>query len=207
MNEARRWVLEYGRRSRQFNEEAARAYLAKVKRLSPTAMRDWLAALNTRRANLQRSTEVTHALRQRSVDEAFLRLQAVREAQANSAQAQLRAALAARGQMLTQQQYSTELQAVRQAGRSDYLWNMYYSRDYGRMLAFPDRGTKIAAMYMLPGDLPPSDPRNFIRGDVPEPATDVVDRNGLPVAPVADAGAVGAGTTATPAGSGGSGTP
>jgi hypothetical protein len=112
------------------------------------------------------------------------------------------AAAQQRDQQALQQQFTGERAAIRQAARDDALWNMYYSRDYSR-LAFPDRNTKIAAMYMLPGDLPASDPRNFIRGDVPFTGSDVVDANGLPVdAAAGGAAAAAGGATAEGAGGG-----
>lgn len=199
---AREWVMEYGRRSRQFNEQAAREYLARVEKLSPAGMRQWLNSLNERRTNLARSNEVTQSARQRAVDETFARLQAVNDARAEASRNQTEAAFSAQGQLQSQQQFAGQRGAIKQAGRSDYLWDLYYGRNYGARLAFPDRYTKIAAMYTLPGDLPASDPRNFLR-DVP------IDANGNITTPGAEvAGAAGVGPGAGPAvGAGAGGAP
>jgi hypothetical protein len=207
MQDARAWVLEYGRRSKQMGESRAREYLARVERLTPTAMRAWLAELTRRRLNLTQSAAATQYARERSVEYTFSRLQALEQARAAAAQTREMAAAQQRDQQALQQQFTGERAAIRQAARDDALWNMYYSRDYSR-LAFPDRNTKIAAMYMLPGDLPAGDPRNFIRGDVPFTGSDVVDANGLPVnaaaGAAAGAGAGGAGAVgAAGAGEGG----
>jgi hypothetical protein len=194
MVEAREWVLEYGRRSRQFGEQGALDYLGRVERLSPSAMRAWLTELNARRANLVRSNEVTQAARQRVVEQAFQRLQSVADEQANIARGREAAADQARNQLLSQQQFTEELNAIRQASRSQFLTQMYYGRDYS-WLAFPDYRTRAAAAATLPGDLPPGDPNNFLRV-VP------IDANGNIVAPPGGGGG-GAGAAAGAAAGGG----
>jgi len=199
MVEAREWVLEYGRRSRRLGEQGAQDYLARVERLTPTAMSDWLSQLNARRGNLARSAEFSQVARQRMVDQTFQRLQALRESQVNAARNRDLAAEEARNQLLFQRQFAEDLSAVRQATRNDFLSQMYYGRDYS-WLAFPPYRMRAAAAATLPGDLPANDPRNFLR-DVP------VDANGNITGPAGDAGAAAANAAAAAAGVGPGGGP
>jgi hypothetical protein len=184
MIEARAWVMEYGRRSRQFNESAARAYLERVRRLSPEGMANWLRQLNARRAASVQSNDIANAARQRAIASAYARLQAMQQAHDNVSLGQTQAAQTARDQLESQQQRADDELAIRRAGRSDYLWDMYYGRNYYR-LAFPDYRTRVAAAMSLPGNLPPGDPNNFIRGDVPGPGSANVDANGVAIPPSA----------------------
>jgi hypothetical protein len=188
MVEARQWVLEYGRRSRQLGEQGAQNYLARVERLTPTATREWLSQLNARRSNLVRSAEFSQVARQRMVEQTFQRLQALRDSQENAARNRDLAADEARSQLLMQRQFAEDLSAVRQATRNDFLSQMYYGRDYS-WLAFPPHRMRAAAAATLPGDLPANDPRNFLR-DVP------VDANGNLVTPAGAAAAAAEGAAA-----------
>jgi hypothetical protein len=184
MTEARAWVLEYGRRSRQLGEAGALEYLGRVARLPLPAMRTWLGELNSRRTNLARRTEVTQTARQRMVEQTFERLQEVHDAQANAALNREQVGDA----LLSQRQFAEELSAARQASRRDQLSQVYHGPGYS-WLAFPDWRTRAAAGASLPGDLPPGDPRNFLR-NVP------IDANGNLIDPGGGGAAAGAAAAA-----------
>jgi hypothetical protein len=206
MVEARQWIMEYARRSRQFTPRDAQKYLATLRQMSPEEMQKWLQRYAARRASTARSEAVARAARQVAVDEAIRRLHAVQESYDNFNLGQTQGALAAREQYQNQQRNAQQLAASKAAARdaqvqqtlaSDYSW-----------IVFPPLYTQVRASASLPGDLPRDDPRNFIRGDVPGPevAAGLAAAGASPTAITGAPGPVaGAGGGAAPAGGGGTG--
>jgi hypothetical protein len=168
MLEARAYVTEYGRRSRQFNAQAAEKYLANLSQFSPEQMQAWLKRYQTRRANLRQGEEAQQAARELSVRHALDRLETVRQGYENFNQGQNEGAEIAREQLVARQQFSEQMAAARQAERDAQLMRMY-TPAY-QWLVYPTlwRQERMAAA-SLPGDLLADDPRNFIRGNVPPP--------------------------------------
>lgn len=168
MLEARAYVTEYGRRSRQFNAQAAEKYLANLSQFSPEQMEAWLQRYQARRTNLRKGEEAQQAARELSVRHALGRLDAVRQGYDNFNQGRNEGANIARDQLAERQQFSERMALARQAGRDAQLTQMY-TPAYQWLVYPPLWYQERMAAASLPGDLPAGDPRNFIRGDVPPP--------------------------------------
>lgn len=173
MLDARRYVLEVGKRSARSSEREAEAFLDRLSTLSAEQMTQWLQRLQAQRRGiaLQRAVE----------DEA-------REARTEESLALLREQQAAREQIhhwqarstgWLQSRFETEraLTELRRGERADAIaaqrlqFNPFYPT-----LDPMTPPAKIAAAATLPGDLPRSDPRNFIRG---EEGVDFGDSSGV----------------------------
>jgi hypothetical protein len=171
MVKAREWVREHSRRSVRFTPQDADAYLARLRQMPPQQMQQWLTRYQARQANIARSQEVANAARQMSISRARAWHQQVQQAYANMNLGREQAALMARDQIQTQ----NALGGVRAAGIAGERAAVVANRldnDYS-WLWEPNYYTQRAAAISLPGDLPPGDPRNFIRGDVPGPGDGV----------------------------------
>jgi hypothetical protein len=171
MMEAREWVRDHARRSVRFTPQDAEIYLARLRQMSPSQMQEWLRRYHAKQASIARSVEVSKAARQRSIARAQAWHQNVRQSYANIKLGQDQASLMARNQYELQQfaagQRAADIDVVRDARVASRLDN-----DFSWLL-FPTPNQKKAAMMSLPGNLPPGDPRNFIRGDVPGPGDGV----------------------------------
>ncbi len=200
MVQARAYVLKYSTLSKRFKPTDAETYLAKLREMPPVEMSKWLQRFKTRQANLARSAAVARAGRQMAIDHALNQHNAVERSYANIEQGQAEAALMAGERFNALSQSAWDLSAVRTADRDDQLAQSY-AKAYSWII-LPPWYTRIAAAASLPGNLPPGDPRNFIRGDVPGPEViagleAAAAQNGA--ASAAAAAANGAGTPASAA--------
>lgn len=167
---AREYIRQYSLRSRQFTPQQAEQYVAQLRQMSPESLTKWLEKFHVLQERRRQAEEVARTARQTAVEESLRRLQATHESYLAAGEGSNEAALNARNELARQQQFRESATAARRAGRnafvSDALTNPY---DW---IINPDWYTKWAASASLPGDLPRSDPRNFIRGDVTEPIVD-----------------------------------
>jgi hypothetical protein len=192
MVEALEYIRQYSLRSRAFTPEQAQQYVSELRQLSPGSMAKWLEKFRAMQSRRLKAEEVARAARQTAVEESVRRLQMAQESYSAAGEGASGAALNARNELARQQQFRDAATAARRANRnafvSDALTNPY---DW---IINPDWYTKWAASASLPGDLPSSDPRNFIRGDVIGP-----DNNGPPqgsAGAVVGSGAAGPGAAA-----------
>jgi hypothetical protein len=167
MAEAREWVLDRGRRSTRFTTADATRFLADLRQRSPAEMQQWLERYAARRAQLARSADVTNFARQLSLEHSISRLQRIADAYDNINAGQSEAALAARDRIHGQQEQSLFLAGARQDFRTAMLTDQS-SSDYQWIIFPPLRTLQRAAATTTPGDLPASDPNNFLR-DVADP--------------------------------------
>lgn len=168
MIDARRYVLAYSQRSAQSSLKEGEQFLANVSRLSSSEMKGWLERLQARRATIARQQEVTSTARQLSMEQAAQRLEEARQAQTNINQWQSLSAMYMQSRMQSQQLATQQQRSLRELSRSSALANQRVLFDpFAPTLdpASPSRRTRAFAAATLPGDLPRSDPRNFIRGD------------------------------------------
>jgi hypothetical protein len=168
MVDARRYVLEYSQRSARSSLKEGEQFLARVYQLSPTEMKAWLERLQTRRAAIARQQEVTAAARQFSLEQAAQRQMESRQARDNINQWQSLSAMYLQDRLQTQQLATRQQQSLREAGRtsaiaSQRIWFDPFAPTFDP--ASPPAATRYRASASLPGDLPRSDPRNFIRGE------------------------------------------
>jgi hypothetical protein len=218
MGEARRLVTEFSRRAARTSPREGAEFLRNLSRLPPDEMASWLRRFQERRMNIALQQAVEAAARQLMLEQAISRQEAVRQAYANINYLRSVAAQSMQDRFLTQQQFSRQLGDARMLAREaqaatrpphpdddqslDFVFDPSSPRGYRR---------RVAAAMSLPGDLPPSDPRNFIRGeegvdfgewattrDAEPPVAGVSDRTPpaapLPVAePAAEAGPAPAG--------------
>ncbi len=200
MVEAREYIRQYSLRSRAFTPEQAQQYVAQLRQMSPGSMTEWLEKFRAMQARRLKAEEVARRARQTAVEESVRRLQMVQESYAAASEGTADAALHARNELARQQQFRDAATAARRSNRNafvaDALTNPY---DW---IINPDWYTKWAASASLPGDLPRSDPRNFIRGDVTEPIVDggIEGPAGAAAAAAAAAGANTAPPVPTPGG-------
>ncbi|MBA3481602.1 MAG: hypothetical protein H0T51_07290 [Pirellulales bacterium] len=168
MVDARRYVLEYSQRSARSSLKEGEQFLARVSQLSPSEMKAWLERLQARRAAIARQQEVTSAARQFSLEQAAQRQQQSRQAHANINQWQSLSAIYLQDRLQTQQLATRQQQSLREFGRTNAIASQRIWFDpFAPTLdpASPPAATRYRAAASLPGDLPRSDPRNFIRGE------------------------------------------
>lgn len=164
MLEARNAVLEFCRRSGQTSPAEGQQFLARLSQLSPEEMRLWLERFRTRRMHVSRGREVERKARQLTVEYTIRRQEEMRRAAANIADLRREAAESTREQFPPMPQ----LEATRYLPYEDAS-SIGLSRSYDPFDAVTDPSSprgyarRVAAAMSLPGDLPRSDPRNFIR--------------------------------------------
>jgi hypothetical protein len=130
---------------------------------------------------MRRGAEVAARARELAVRQALDRQQAVQQSFENASQASTAAAGALREQLAQQRRAGEQAALVRQTMRDMQVAQRYLPMyDW---IVFPPLYVRQMAAATLPGDLPPGDPRNFIRGDVVGPA-----EGGGPVVPAAPIG-------------------
>ena len=163
---ARKWVEDRGRRSVRFTPSDARRYLSRLEQSSPEAMRDWLQQFHRFQERASQGLAIDRAARQMTVGQALARQAAVQQSYDNINQAQSDAAMAVRDRMQGQQQSAAESLSARRAQRDADLATMYGQRYY---VWVDPRNVPLWVQYRasasLPGNLPPGDPLNFIRGE------------------------------------------
>jgi hypothetical protein len=192
MKEARAYVEEYGRRSKQFSQADAEQYLAKLRQMSPTEMRQWLDRFAARQERNARAAAVAKAARQTAVEQAVSRLQAVQQSYDSFNQGQTEGANVARNQLATQQQLAGDMSAAKQADRLAILTQQFAGNPYRWIYMPPLVVQERAAASATPGDLPRGDPGNFLKGDAPIPG-EAAAAFGLGGPAAVDAAAAGAG--------------
>ena len=168
MVDARLYVLEYSERSARSSRKEGEQFLARLSQLSPAEMTSWLARLQAKRAGIARQQEVTSAARQMMMEQSARRLEAARQAYDNINQWQSQSAQFAQERLRSGQLFSQQQTAMREIGRSAAVAGQrLYFDPLAPTLdpASPPARTRYAAAASLPGDLPRSDPRNFIRGE------------------------------------------
>jgi len=206
MLEARTAVMEFCRRAARTSPAEGQEFLTQLSQLPPEEMRLWLEWFQARRMDVVNGRELEGFARQLQAEYAISRLETKRQAAANGAALRSQAAAARRQQCPTGWQVG-EAQLAWRNGPTlisvtprfdpfEPVFDPSSPRGYAR---------RVAAAMSLPGDLPRSDPRNFMRGeegadfgewatrrDAQPPTTPVapapaVPGSGVPVAPVNDA--------------------
>lgn len=185
MNEARQWVMEYSRLSAQTSPREGQEFLARLSKLSPAEMDNWLQRYQATRERLARQQAVGAAARQQMVEQAIGRLQTTWQAYANINRGKNEAAEAARGRLQAQQDIAGLQSTMREASRNEAIAGQRVIFDpFAPTLdpASPNRRTRAAAAATLPGDLPRGDPRNnavdVVDGDAPGGGTVVLEGGG-----------------------------
>jgi len=163
---ARDSVVEFCRLCAQTSPAEGERFLVQLSELSPEAMLNWLERFQTRRMSVSRGREVERMARQAKVEYTIRQQEARRRASANIADLRGQAADSTNEEVLLEQELEAPSYSVYRSTGS--LWQ---TRGYDPFDAVTDpmspRGyaRRVAAAMSLPGDLPRSDPRNFIRGD------------------------------------------
>jgi hypothetical protein len=170
MREARVWVMEYVRRSAQSNEREGREFLQRLSQVSPNEMRNWLERYQQQRMRLEVERSSNDFARQLMLENAAGRQEAARQSFDNINQYQSAAAAWAQDRFSTLNTASQHLRVQRSTQRDMTVLNDR-EQDFNPFWPVFDpaspqgRRARWAAAASLPGDLPPSDPRNFIRGE------------------------------------------
>lgn len=170
MLEARQYILEYSRRSVQFGPREAQAYLARLKKLSPSDMTAWLQRFNARRAQIARGTAVAKMAREQSVSQALQRIEGARQAFDSIKQGQTQAAETSRGRVQATHDLAGESRAAMQSGRQTTLQDMFIVRfnPFDPTLD-PVAGSyyfrRAGAAATLPGDLVDANGNNIVGTD------------------------------------------
>jgi hypothetical protein len=168
MVEARKWVAERARVSKQTKPEAVAQYLARLEKLPPSQMRRWLSQYKAYLARAARAQAVDKAARQIAVENAIRQLENRQHAYLNINLQQDEAADAARQKMWAQQFNAINWSEAKRGERDLALLNQRVIYDpFAPTLdpASPDAYTRYAATASLPGDLPRGDAGNSIRGE------------------------------------------
>jgi hypothetical protein len=174
-------------------------------------MRAWLERYAQRRASLARSAEVERQAREIAIAQALERQAAVRQSYENINMGQTEGALFAREQLRGLRLRGEVLGAMRRTERDARLTAEMYSPPYREFWDPPWYVRIRAAAASLPGDLPSTDPRNYIRGDIPGEVftfEQAIAATGVPMTPngaggaasAAGAAATAAAATSAPAG-------
>ncbi len=199
MIDARRYVLEFSERSAQSSRKEGERFLARLSRLSSAEMRAWLERLQAARAQIARQQDVTEAARQMRSQQAAQRLEEARQAAADFNQWQIASANFLQQRVQSQRALAQQRQSFREISKSNAIagQRIYYD-PFAPTLdpVSPSRRVRAFAAAILPGDLPRSDPRNFIRDN--SAASDAAERG--EAAPAAGAAASAAADSAPPSG-------
>jgi hypothetical protein len=166
MLEARNAVIEFCRRSARTSPAEGQQFLLRLSQLSPEEMRLWLGQFQTRRMNVLHGREVEGLARRLMAEHAISRHEAMRRAAVNIAD--LRSQTVAR----TREQYPTAQQlGAAHLSRHKGAVSIDITQRFDPFEAVTDPSSprgyarRVGAAMSLPGDLPQSDPRNFIRGE------------------------------------------
>jgi hypothetical protein len=131
-------------------------------------MRRWLGQYKAYQARAARAHAVERSARRIAVENAIRQLENRQQGYLNINLQQDEAANAARAKMWAQQFNAVNWSEAKRGERDLALLNQRVIYDpFAPTLdpASPDAYTRYAANASLPGDLPPSDARNFIRGE------------------------------------------
>jgi hypothetical protein len=203
MREARVRVMDFVQRSAQSSEREGREFLERLAQLSPGEMSNWLERYQQRQMRLAVEQNSNDLARQLMLENAAGRQQAARQSFDNINQYQSAAAAWAQDRFSTLNTASQHLRVQRSTQRDMTVLNDR-EQDFNPFWPVFDpaspqgRRARWAAAASLPGDLPPSDPRNFIRGE------EGID-TGASTSPQDAAAAGGSGQSAGAAGGAGAG--
>jgi hypothetical protein len=170
MREARQWVMTYVRRSSESSEREGAEFLRRLSQLSPEAMRDWLERYQQSRMRLAVERNSADYARQLQLENAAARQEQTEQAFDNINRYQSAAAAWAQERLTTLNANSQALRVQRAMSRDMAVLNDL-QQDFDPFWPIFDpaspqgRRKYWAAAASLPGDLPPGDPRNFIRGE------------------------------------------
>jgi hypothetical protein len=168
MREAREGVLEFSRRSAQSTQAEGEQFLSRLSQSSLKEMKSWLDRYQARQQDLSFRREVGQLARKIMLEEAIDQQQATRRAYERVSRIR-DAAAAAQEQNAIEQAQATQFHRDRR--REQQLRIIGLGPIYNPLEPVLDpmspRGyrRRVAAAMSLPGDLPPGDPRNFIRGE------------------------------------------
>lgn len=162
MLDARRYVLEHGKRSARTSEREAQAFLNRLSTLSAEQMTQWLQRLQAQRRGIALQRAIEDEAREARTEESLALMREQEAARQSVRNWQ------ARSTGWLQSRFETEraLTQLRRGERADAIaaqrlqFNPFYPT-----LDPMTPPAKVAAAATLPGDLPRSDPRNFIRGE------------------------------------------
>lgn len=170
MVEARQYVIAYSRRSVQFSPRQAQAYLARLEKLSPSEMKEWLKRFNARRAQIAQGTAVEKKARQQSVSQALDRITTARQAYNNISQGQSQAAETARSRVQASQDLAGQALFAKLSARGATLQDVFAQRfnPFDPTLD-PAAGSyyqrRAGAAATLPGDLVDANGNNIVGTD------------------------------------------
>lgn len=166
MLEARNAVMEFCRRSARTSPAEGQQFLARLSRLSPDKMRLWLERFQARRTNASRGQELARKARQLAVEGAIRRQEAIRQTAQNIAEMRRQAAEPTEEQLSSKPRLeAANYHYVPHGGPGSMGATLSYDPFSPEFDPSSPRGyaRRVAAAMSLPGDLPASDPRNFIR--------------------------------------------
>ncbi|QDS97256.1 hypothetical protein [Adhaeretor mobilis] len=172
---ARKGVLEFCRLSARTTEVEGKQFLSRVSQLPSEDMQDWLQRYEARQSKLSRAQELEDQAREMAVERSLSKLEAQRHAAEN---AEYHLSVAA--ELANAQQERQEMAAVRLEQDRELFWALT-RRNFNPFDVVFDPSSprgyarKVAAAMSLPGDLPRSDSRNFIRGERGETFIDPSD--------------------------------
>jgi hypothetical protein len=164
MQVAREAVKEFCRRAARTSPKEGEAFLEQLSQRSPEQMENWLERFQTRQQRVSRGQQLGQMARLLNVGRSLDKLQAKRKAVQNVA-AERRQAAAAKAPAPNSQTLGQgfDLVPIDAAGMSRLRYNpMEVVVDPSSPRGYKRR---VAAAMSLPGDLPRSDPRNYIRGE------------------------------------------
>lgn len=164
MQEAREFLKEFCRRAAQTSPAEGEKFLAQLALLSPEELQNWLDRFQSRQSGVARGQEVDALTRRIRVGQSLSRIEANRRSAENVAELRRRATVVRRfyGN-------SPTLEQLPSLGVEGLTERFGFTYDPMEAVVDPSspRGVArhVAASWSLPGDLPRSDPRNFIRGE------------------------------------------
>jgi hypothetical protein len=170
MREARDWVMEYARRSAQSSESEGREFLLQLSHLSATDMQNWLERYRVARTRRAGQQNIEASARRLMLEQAMGRQDQTRQAFDDYNRYRSEAATWM-GQRLQMQSQMSQHLSNRRSMLRDQSVRYDLEQDFDPFLPIFDPSTprglqaRQAAAATLPGDLPRSDPRNFLRGD------------------------------------------
>lgn len=170
MKVARQAVMQFTRYSAKTSPKEGEEFLRRLSQLPTEEMQDWLERYEARRQANVRGREVGTQARQEAIDRSLDRIAG--QQQPGMTAAALKANYALQARYEAEERARLEASACRACPTSDQVlyWQLTRRR-YNPFEAVTDPSTprgyarKVGAALSLPGDLPRSDPRNFIRGE------------------------------------------
>lgn len=162
MKEARKFVMEFSRRSSHTTLEEGQRFLDQLAKLPPGEMQSWLKRYRERRLKIALEREIEQFARQLMVERAINRQEAMRQAFAHVSE--LRAQAAATMQMrpgIVRGGYPHDTLTLDLRPAYDPMYPVVDPAMHlaEKILRVPIE--QAAAAASLPGDLPRDDPRNY----------------------------------------------